>query len=479
MPQTIQLPWEQPDWLEQATAWINAQVAKAGWHTTGPVELVHQRPWSTFAKIPTDHGIAYFKAPSPMFKFEATLTEALARWRPDVTVPLLAFDLDRGWLLSSDAGVTLRSLTQAPDQIDHWLKLLPRYVEFQIEMADRVPELLALGLPDRRLAVLPHLYNQLLEDKENLLIGLEGGLTPEEYQRLLDLRPHYANQCAQLAAYGLPETLTHEEIHENNVLFRDGHYTFTDWSDCSVGHPFFSMLVTLRSIAHWLKLDEDGPDVRKVRDAYLEPWTTFETRPKLNAALDLAYRLAMVNRALSWHLGTGTLAQKDKADYTDNVPGWLQDYLIAEAGRKSGETNDPVHEENTASRLRLETFAAHLSDEDLARTNPHGWTVAALLAHLAFWDQRMVVLLRRWKAHGVDLSPADPDMINDALLPLCLALDPRKAVELCLSSAREADAEIAATSPELYKAIEAAPVHFRFNRALHRNNHLNEIEKLL
>ena len=91
----IQLPWEQPGWLEQATAWIQAQLAERGRHASGPVELLHQRPWSAFARVPTDEGAAYFKAPAPMFKYEAALTQALARWRPDCTVPLLAVDLDR------------------------------------------------------------------------------------------------------------------------------------------------------------------------------------------------------------------------------------------------------------------------------------------------------------------------------------------------------------------------------------------------
>jgi hypothetical protein len=89
------------------------------------------------------------------------------------------------------------------------------------------------------------------------------------------------------------------------------------------------MLVTLRSIAHWVKLAEDGPELRRVRDAYLEPWTRFATRAQLQEALDLAYRLGMVNRALSWHESIGPLAPEDKEEYADSVPGWLQDYLQA------------------------------------------------------------------------------------------------------------------------------------------------------
>jgi hypothetical protein len=139
----------------------------------------------------------------------------------------------------------------------------------------------------------------------------------------------------------------------------------------------------------------------------------------------------------------------------------------------------PFVQENTVSRQKLERFVHSLSDEDLARNNPHGWTVAALLAHLAFWDQRIVTLLHRWKAEGVDESPVDPDMINDSLRPLCLALDPRTAVELCLASAAAADAELETVTADLVAEIEASPTHFRFNRALHRNDHLNEIEDLL
>lgn len=324
-----QLPWEQPGWLEEATAWIHNQVAARGLHVVDPVEVLHQRPWSTFARVATDQGPAYFKAPAPAFRYEAALTQALARWRPDCTVPLLAVDLDRGWLLSLDAGVTLRSVSRSADQIEHWLKVLPLYVELQMETAARVSELLVLGVPDRRLSHLPHLYAQLLESRETLRVGREPGLTAEEYGQLRNLRSRFAALCEQLAGYGLPETLAHEEVHENNVLVRDGRYTFTDWSDSSIAHPFFSMLVTLRSVAHWLKLDEDGPEVRQVRDAYLEPWTALATRAELLAALKVAYLLGMVNRALSWHQGTGALPEKHREPYADSVPGWLQDFLNA------------------------------------------------------------------------------------------------------------------------------------------------------
>lgn len=136
-------------------------------------------------------------------------------------------------------------------------------------------------------------------------------------------------------------------------------------------------------------------------------------------------------------------------------------------------------QENDRSRQELETFARSLTEADLARTTQDGWTAAALLAHLAFWDYRILVLLQRWQAQGVDESPVDPNMINDSLKPLCLALPPQTAVDLCLNAAAAADSALETISPELVAAIEASPNHFRFNRALHRRDHLNEIRHLL
>jgi uncharacterized damage-inducible protein DinB len=136
-------------------------------------------------------------------------------------------------------------------------------------------------------------------------------------------------------------------------------------------------------------------------------------------------------------------------------------------------------EDNARSRQRLEALVARLSEDDLARTTSFGWTVAALLAHLAYWDRRVLVLLKRWKDHGFEESPVDADAVNEALRALCHAIEPRVAVELSLDSARAADAEIETVSEELVARIASSSTHFRLNRGLHRNDHLDQIEQLL
>ncbi len=143
----------------------------------------------------------------------------------------------------------------------------------------------------------------------------------------------------------------------------------------------------------------------------------------------------------------------------------------------------PYAQENADSRRRLEALIKGLSDEDLARTTDYGWTVAALLAHLAFWDQRMSVILHRWQEQGLDGSPIDSMAVNDALKVICHALEPRTAAELAVLAAQKVDAEFETLSDEFVKQIEqhseATSTQFRMNRSLHRNAHLNDIERLL
>jgi hypothetical protein len=143
----------------------------------------------------------------------------------------------------------------------------------------------------------------------------------------------------------------------------------------------------------------------------------------------------------------------------------------------------PYAQQNAESRRRLETLVNGLSDEDLARTTDYGWTVAALLAHLAFWDQRVLMILRRWQAEGFDPSPIDSTAVNDSLRVICQTIEPPAAIELCLSSAQEVDMALETLTADQVKQMEehaaAAETQFRMNRSLHRNAHLDDIEVLI
>jgi DinB family protein len=137
--------------------------------------------------------------------------------------------------------------------------------------------------------------------------------------------------------------------------------------------------------------------------------------------------------------------------------------------------------ENDRERRRLEALVGKLDDAALSRAMPAGWTVAAVLAHLAFWDQRIVLLCEQLR-RGASVPPADAgnvDWINDAAKPTQLALAPRRAATLAVETARAADQAVAALSDDLLAKNEAAGSPINLRRAEHRREHLDEIEHVL
>ena len=136
--------------------------------------------------------------------------------------------------------------------------------------------------------------------------------------------------------------------------------------------------------------------------------------------------------------------------------------------------------ENARERERLRKLVNEITDEELTLTlNVEGWTVAVALAHLAFWDERRQVLVRKWKKKGITPSPIEEDIVNDALVPLLLAIPPRKAANLSILTAEVLDRELEEASPDLIAAIEALGDSHALNRSIHRKMHLDEIEALL
>jgi hypothetical protein len=139
---------------------------------------------------------------------------------------------------------------------------------------------------------------------------------------------------------------------------------------------------------------------------------------------------------------------------------------------------------NDAQRRRLRALVERLTDEDLRRPVAAGWTVAATFAHLAFWDQRALVLLEAWKdktpaAVPGDFDDAMIDFINDATKPLCLALAPREAARLAVAIADEADRAVAAQPDDMVRASTERRSGVYVLRAEHRQEHLDEIERTL
>jgi hypothetical protein len=139
------------------------------------------------------------------------------------------------------------------------------------------------------------------------------------------------------------------------------------------------------------------------------------------------------------------------------------------------------NETNAETLAALKALIGQMSDDDLNASLGEGWTVATMLAHLAFYDARAVWLLKQWEAAGaVSDAPLDPDATNAAMLPLAATLPPRAAAALALRMAEEADATVASIKPDLARQVLARPeTRVRLHRSHHRSEHLEQIRAAL
>jgi hypothetical protein len=207
--------------------------------------------------------------------------------------------------------------------------VIRRYAEAQIALVDQVPEILALGIPDYRLAALPSLYSDLLADEESLMIDQEKGLTAGEFQEIKERISRFEQICRELAAFGIPESLNQCDFHDGNVLVKNGRITFFDWGDAAVTHPFVSLRTFFVSIEISLQLDEYSftPEMEALLDLYLEPWERFAPRNELEAAYLLSKPVAAVVKALLWHEGITKMEAPVRQEYAWIVPELLREFL--------------------------------------------------------------------------------------------------------------------------------------------------------
>jgi hypothetical protein len=225
----------------------------------------------------------------------------------------------------------VRDLARGEDGIVHWERLLAQFAQMQIESAGEADRLITLGVPDRRLARIPRLYQEIVADRETLDVGGPHGLSEEDWARAQALPPEVEALCAELTDCGLPNGLHHDDFGPGNALLGpDGNYSFFDWSDCAITMPLCSLFIPLRWARYVLNYDDAA--LERMRDAYLEPWHGVVSSERLECALPRALRLAKLQRALTWRTWVRATGPERAWEYADSAPYFLRMFLNDDEG---------------------------------------------------------------------------------------------------------------------------------------------------
>lgn len=285
--------WRDETWRDQAVAWVDDRLSDLGRPRTGSIEQPHIAPWSTVLKVPTDDGPVWFKANTESLRHEAGIVALLTERCPGAVSPLLAADPASGWMLMDDAGEMLRTVVARERSLECWCDVLEGYAQVQLACEAAVEDLLALGVPDLRLSVLPEKYDALM-------VALDAD------DRFRDASATVRDLAADLARYGIHETLQHDDLHDAQVFVRDGTHLLMDWGDACVSHPFFTLAVTLEGVIAWGLDDEpDSEDLGPYLAAYLAPYRRHYphlSEAELQAAARIGTRLGWACRAVNGHV---------------------------------------------------------------------------------------------------------------------------------------------------------------------------------
>ena len=133
---------------------------------------------------------------------------------------------------------------------------------------------------------------------------------------------------------------------------------------------------------------------------------------------------------------------------------------------------------NRASTERIRALTERLTDEEMQHPVGEHWTVAIAVAHLAFWDRRVMYVLDMTEKDNKLFIPEIDIFVNDLSLPLWAAIPPRDAARIAIETSETLDKQLENYPQALLEEI------YNYNkrwvvRALHRNEHLDEVDKAL
>lgn len=135
-------------------------------------------------------------------------------------------------------------------------------------------------------------------------------------------------------------------------------------------------------------------------------------------------------------------------------------------------------ERNRASTNRIRALAARLTDAEMQHPVGEHWTVAIALAHLAFWDRRVMYVLDMTERDGKLFIPEIDVFVNDLSLPLWAAIPPRQAARIAIETAEALDKRLEDFPPVLLEEIHTYNKRWVV-RALHRGEHLDNVDAAL
>jgi aminoglycoside phosphotransferase (APT) family kinase protein len=273
--------WFRPGWYDEVETWVDASLAGVGRRRTGPMRP--EKVWSISAvlRVPTDGGDVWFKAAAEVFHAEAAIHRVLAAHFPDDVPVLLAEDDARAWLLMEP----LAGCTDADRAPGAGAALASRWARVQLASLDLREELRAAGCPVRDADATIDAFRRVLADGPEL-----ARLTGDELAAVRGLQDDVETLVRELWACGLPDAVTHGDLHLGNVAYDGSELRVFDLTDVCLSHP-------LLDGCHLTRFDDRQPADDDLFAAFVHPWREACPHADVDRAMQLAFVVDLVFQA--------------------------------------------------------------------------------------------------------------------------------------------------------------------------------------
>jgi hypothetical protein len=218
--------WARPGGPAQLLGWADDRLAVHDLPRTGRAQQMRSWNLSAIWRIPTGAGPVWFKVVPEFFAHEGAVIDWIG---PPVAPALVGGDWGRV-LLADVAGADNHDTRGAA--LRPMVELL---TGLQQRSLGRLDELIAVGVPDRRLAGMVQRVAAVVAEQSTALSSAQRG-------RLDRLVSDLPSRLAAIRACGVPDGLVHGDFHPGNVRSSLDRHVILDWGDSFVGHPLIDEL---------------------------------------------------------------------------------------------------------------------------------------------------------------------------------------------------------------------------------------------
>jgi hypothetical protein len=140
-----------------------------------------------------------------------------------------------------------------------------------------------------------------------------------------------------------------------------------------------------------------------------------------------------------------------------------------------------VLQNNATSLARLQAIVGSLDERTMRLSVEDGWSISAVLAHLAFWEHSFLTRCDAFRDHGnfVTIDEDTEHLINVTSLPLWRSIPGRIAANMALEAATAATIATAAMTADLESHLTNQQCQALVDHSHHRNAHLDAITEVL